>query len=147
MPKLQRPPGHHAVVPSFLVPGAGKVIAFLKRAFGAKLVDHYDLPDGSIAHAELLIGDSVIMCGDPELGAEARPACLSIYVDDGPAVDASYHRALDAGATSLNEPADQFYGYRTATVKDGGGNRWTIMAIVEKVSSEEAHRRAANELR
>ncbi len=91
--------------------------------------------DTPIVHAELMIGDSVVMLGD------AMPASLSYYVDDGDAVDATHRRALDAGATSVSAPEDQFYGYRSATVTDAGENRWTICAVVEQVSSEEMQRR------
>ncbi len=139
--KLPRPAGHHTVTPGFAIPNAGKVIAFLERAFGGKLVERYDGPNGIVFHAEMMLGDSAVMLGSGQPGEPERPASLSFYVDTGEAVDATYRRALDAGAKSLTEPKNQFYGYRSACVQDPGGNRWTICAVVEQVSAEELQRR------
>src|SRR5262245_55001091 len=143
MPKLPRPEGHHTITPGFAVANANKVLAFLQKAFGGKLIEKYDGPGGTIAHCEVRLGDSAVMFGEPMPGTAPMPAALSYYVDDGKAVDATYKKALEAGATSVMEPKDQFYGYRSATVKDVGGNRWTICAVVEEVSKEEIERRMA----
>jgi PhnB protein len=145
--KIARPQGHHTVTPGFAVTGAGKVMQFLERAFGGKVVDRYEGPGGVVFHAEVLIGDSVVMLGEAQPDAEhgAMPAMLSLYVDTGAEVDATYRRALDAGAKSVTEPQNQFYGYRSATVQDPGGNRWTVCAIVEELTPAQIQERMASQ--
>lgn len=140
MPRYPMPDRHHTITPGMVVPGCARLIDFLERAFGARVVDRYDGPDGHVAHAELAIGDAALMMGDPQPGFEPMPCMLSLYVDD---VDATYHRALELGASSLQEPANQFYGHRTARVQDPSGNRWAITAIVEQLSREDIERRMA----
>jgi PhnB protein len=139
--KIPRPEGHHVVVPSAVVPGAARVIGFLERAFGGKVVDRYEGPGGVVFHAEVLLGDSVVMLGEASDEHPAAPANLSYYVEDADAVQAVYARALDAGGRSVSAPATQPWGYRSACVTDPGENRWTICAIVEELSHDEIVRR------
>jgi PhnB protein len=141
MTTFKRPEGHHTITPGFVVQNAAKVINFLEQAFGGTLVERFNGPDGSVMHAEVKIGDSVVMLGETMPGMPSMPASLSLYVDDGAAVDATYKRALAAGATSETEPKNQFYGYRSATVRDMGGCKWNICAVIENVSHEEMQRR------
>ena len=134
------PEGYHTVTPYLVVPGVARLIEFLKQAFGA-VEAHAPMyrPDGGIAHADLRIGDSHIMLGEPMGQFPPMPAMLYLYVPD---VDAVYRRALQAGAASLTEPADQFYGDRNAGVKDPTGNAWWIATHKEDVPPEEMKRRA-----
>jgi PhnB protein len=137
---LPRPAGHHSLTPGMAVPGADKVLAFLEQAFGGKVLERYDAPGRKVAHAEVLVGDSVVMLGEasPEMN---MTAALSYYVPNGEAVDATYRRALEAGATVISEPKNQFYGYRSACVRDAGGNRWTICAVIEELTKAEIAQR------
>ena len=145
MPRFPKPPGHHTIVPGFAVVGAEKVLTFIQKAFGGEVVERYEGPGGSIMHCEVRIGDSVIMFGEanPAFGMDAMPASLAVYVDEGPDVDATYERALKCGGEAVMAPADQFYGYRSATLKDMGGNKWTLCAVVEQVAPQEIQRRMA----
>lgn len=134
------PRGHHMVVASFVVAHAAKTIEFLVAVFDAEVVDRYDGPGGAVAHAEILIGDSVVMCGEPSGDFPARPSMMSIYVED---VDAVYAKALAAGGTSKQAPADQFYGHRSARVVDPCGNEWSISKILETLTREQIEQRMA----
>jgi PhnB protein len=95
-------------------------------------------PDGKVAHAEVILGDSILMLGETTAEAKLQSAGIYLYVPD---VDATYRRALQAGATSVAEPADQFYGDRNARVRDAWGNFWGIATHVEDVPPEEMKRR------
>ncbi len=132
------PDGYHSVTPYLTVPDAAGLIEFLRRAFGAQEV-HRFTRDGAVSHAEVRIGDSVVMLGQAGGEWQPMPAALHLYVPDA---DAVYRRALQAGAASLREPADQFYGDRMAGVRDPAGNYWWIATHVEDVSPEEMRRRA-----
>jgi PhnB protein len=133
------PPGYATVTPYLCVADAAKLIEFLKQAFDAQLLFKMDGPGGRIMHAEMTIGDSRIMLAQPEPGKETH-AMIHLYLPD---TDAVYKRALAAGATSVREPADQFYGDRSAGVRDEFGNQWYIATHVEDVSEEEMQRRMA----
>jgi len=132
------PEGYHAVTPYLTVTDVAALIGFLQKVFDAELKEKFTRPDGGIMHAEVRIGDSIIMMGQANEQWKTRPGMLYIYVPD---TDATYRRALDAGATSLMEPADQFYGDRNAGVSDATGNYWWIATHVEDVSQEEMNRR------
>jgi uncharacterized glyoxalase superfamily protein PhnB len=134
------PEGLHSVTPYLIVQGIPGLIEFLKQAFDATELHHTKRPDGKIGHAEVKIGDSVVMMGESMDGYPPMPAMLYLYVAD---VDAVYRRAVRAGGTSLEEPADQFYGDRRAGVKDACGNMWYIATHKEDVSDEEIQRRFA----
>lgn len=135
------PPGYQTVVPSIVVKGTEEFMGFLATAFGATERMRFPMPDGTIAHAEVQIGDSVVMTAEATEQWGESPSSLHMWVPD---VDQAYKRALDAGATSEMEPADQFYGDRSATVRDKWGNRWSLSAHVEDVSDEEMERRMAD---
>ena len=142
MPKKVRPipKGYHTVTASLTQEDSGQTIEFCKKAFGAKLRMKMPSPNGKIMHAEVSIGDSVIMLGDASEEFEATRSSTHLYVDD---VDAAYERALQAGGESLSEPQDQFYGDRSAGVRDRFGNQWWMATHVEDVSMEEMQRRQA----
>ena len=133
------PDGYHSVTPYLAAPGIAKLIDFLKQAFGATEVERFSRPDGTVQHAEIKIGDSMVMLGEPQDASKAMPATLYVYVAD---TDATYQRAVQAGGRSLREPRDEFYGDRTAGVEDPLGNQWWIGTHIEDVSPEEIARRA-----
>ena len=136
------PEGYHSIQPYLYIRGAAHAIEFYKKAFGAQPLMEMPGPDGRIMHAEMRFGDSVIMLADeaPERGVfspeyyKGAPFCLAFYVED---CDAVYYQAIAAGAKSVREPADQFYGDRSAGVADPFGFQWYIATHVRDVSPEE----------
>jgi PhnB protein len=140
------PEGYHTLSPSLSVDNAAEAIEFYKRAFGATERGRMEGPGGTIAHAEIEIGDSVVMLADPfpqastkspkELGGTTTT--LFLYVED---TDAVYKQAIDAGATSEMEPDDMFWGDRFASVTDPFGHSWSIATHVEDLSEEEIRER------
>jgi uncharacterized glyoxalase superfamily protein PhnB len=133
------PQGYHTVTPYLVVSNVSKLIDFLKPAFGAEEMERQFRPDGSIAHAQVRIGDSIVMMGEPMNDGKLMPAMLHLYVLE---VDNWYKRAIDAGGLSLREPEDQFYGDRTCGIEDPAGNQWYISTHIEDVSPEEIAIRA-----
>jgi uncharacterized glyoxalase superfamily protein PhnB len=138
------PEGRGCVSPYLIVEGAARVIDLLRQAFGATELHRTARPDGAIMHAEVQIGDSVIMLAEANPQFPAMPAMVHVYVPD---VDAAYERALRAGATSQRAPENQFYGDRSAGVKDAGGNLWWIATHKEDVPPDELARRAEEAMR
>ena len=133
------PESYHSVTPFLMVQGAAKLLDFLTRAFEATPRHRMEHPDGTIMHAEVKIGDSVVMVSDARGKCQPMPCTLYLYVHDA---DAVYKRAVQAGATSTMEPADQFYGDRLAGVRDPAGNQWMIATHKEDVPPDEMKKRA-----
>jgi PhnB protein len=136
---LPVPTGYHTVTPYLAVSDAQSLVDFMVKVFDAKEREIIRTPDGQIRHAEVQIGDSIIMLGTTSSTYDTATATLYVYVDDA---DARYQKALAAGATSLREPTDQFYGDRHGGVKDANGISWWIATHIEDVPPEELARRA-----
>lgn len=142
------PDGYHSVTPYLIVNGAARAIEFYKIAFGATELFRMPGPHDRVMHAELKIGDSVIMLADePESGTHksaqslgGTPVSLMIYIED---VDKVFARAISAGAKETRAVQDQFYGDRSGNLVDPFGHMWTVATHVEDVSPEEMERRMA----
>lgn len=142
------PEGHHTVTPQLTMNDAAQAIEWYKKALGAQEVARAEGPDGKIMHAEIRIGDSLIMLNDAMGGSKGpkamggSPASLWVYVDD---CDALFNRAVGAGAHVAPGPmgqlADQFWGDRTGTFTDPQGYRWTIATHKEDLTPEEMKQR------
>jgi len=140
------PQGYHSVTPYLVVDGASRAIEFYKRAFGAVERFRMPAPDDKVGHAEIQIGDLVIMLSDPfpGMGSSApsgtqESAGLMLYVPD---VDAVFKQAVDAGATVTMPLDNQFWGDRYGKVRDPFGHSWHLATHVEDVSPEEMMKRA-----
>lgn len=142
------PEGHNSVSPYLIVDGAERALEFYKKAFGATEVMRHKGPEGKIGHAEVRIGDTIVMLADehPAFDAHApkqfggSPVSLHVYVEN---VDAVWKQAMDAGA-KIKRPLDnQFYGDRLGTLVDPFGHTWHLSSHIEDVSMEELGRRAA----
>ena len=134
------PDGYHTVSPYLTVENVPRLLDFVKQVFEAEEKEHLTQPDGSTTHAEVVIGDSVVMMGQARGEWKPMPGTLYVYVED---TDVVYKRALEAGASSIMEPADQFYGDRNAGVRDPLGNNWWIATHIEDVFPDEMQRRMA----
>ena len=135
-----KPAGYHTITPYLAVHGVARLIEFFEKAFDANVQERLSEPDGRVSHAGLRIGDSMLMLGEAPAGRAPMPCMLYFYVPD---TDAAYQRALAAGATTLREPADQFYGDRNAAVVDPSGNQIWLATHLEDVPLPELQRRAA----
>jgi PhnB protein len=143
-----KPEGYPSVSPYLCVDGAAAAIEFYGKVLGARERMRMGEPAGRIGHAELEIGDSIVMLSDefPEMNMRGpksiggTPVTLSVYVDD---VDATFATAISAGATELRAVEDQFYGDRSGQFLDPWGHRWSIATHVEDVAPDEMERRAA----
>lgn len=133
------PDGYHTVTPYLIVEGASSLIEFLKEAFDAEETERVGRPDGNIMHAQVRIGDSIVMLSDAMGDWKPMPTSIYLYMNDA---DATYQRALQAGGTSVMEPTNQFYGDRHGSVKDPAGNYWSIATHIEDVPREELAKRA-----
>ena len=141
------PEGYHTITPYLAVENASEAIDFYQRAFGAQERVRMDGPGGAIMHAELQVGDSMIMLSDPFPQSSTTPpkqlggtsVSIFAYVEN---IDDVYKQAIDAGASSLMEPDDMFWGDRFGSVQDPFGHSWTIATHIEDVEPEEMQRRS-----
>lgn len=148
MPKVRPiPKGYHIVTTGLAVQGADAFIKFCKKAFGAKEVLRLPAPDGSIMHAEIMIGDTRIMVGEenPSTGNKSAktlggsPASLHIYSED---CDKAFKKAVAAGATPLMPPTDMFWGDRYGRLMDPFGHSWGVATNIEIVTPAQMKKRS-----
>lgn len=141
------PPGYHTVTPYLILNDASRAIEFYKKAFGAQLVVRMDGPAGKIAHAEIKIGDSMLMLSDEMPGASGKsPHSLGgssvgifLYLEN---VDSVFNQAISAGAKAEMPPADMFWGDRFGKLIDPFGHQWALATHVEDLSPEEMQKRS-----
>ena len=139
------PPGYHSVTPYLVVNDAAKAIDFYKQAFGATELARMGGPGGKIGHAELKIGDSMIMLSDEMMGNRSpqsfggSPVSIFLYVEN---VDSTFSQAINAGAKSEMPPDNMFWGDRYGKLTDPFGHSWALATHVEDVAPEEMKKRA-----
>jgi PhnB protein len=144
------PDGYHSVTPYLIVDGAARALDFYKQALGAEELVRMPGPGGRVAHAEVRIGDSMVMLADENAQMGARgpkslggsPITLMVYVED---VDKVFARAVAAGATVERPIANQFYGDRTGGIVDPFGHKWYLATHIEDVSPEEMKKRMSEQ--
>jgi PhnB protein len=142
------PDNYPRVIPYLTIAGAGDAIDFYVTVLGAKERGRMPAPGGNVGHAELEIGDSMIMLADefPEMGGKSpksiggSPVTVMVYVED---VDSVFEKALDNGASAISKVEDQFYGDRSGTFEDPWGHKWHVASHVEDVPPDEMEKRAA----
>ncbi len=149
MPKKAQavPKEYHTVTPSIFVNGAAEAIDFYKKAFGAEERGRFEGPDGSIMHAEIKIGDSIMMLADemPDYGGKGpksfggTPVSFFLYRED---VDAAWKQAINAGGKEVQPLIDQFWGDRAGCLEDPFGHKWWLAQHLEDLSPEELRQRA-----
>ncbi len=138
------PDGYHTATPYLVVGDAARAIDFYKQAFGASELVRMGAPGGKIGHAELKIGDSMIMLSDEMMGNRSpqtlggSPVSIFLYVEN---VDSVFNQAIDAGAKSDAAPTDMFWGDRFGKLTDPFGHVWSIATHIEDVSPEEMEKR------
>ena len=141
------PAGHRTVTPYLTIRNGAKALEFYKKAFGATEIFKLMMPDGRLGHAEIRLGDSLIMLSDefPEYGGKApdtlggSPVSIHLYVED---VDAVFKKALAAGAKERKPVMDQFYGDRSGQLEDPFGHLWWVATHEEDIPPEELQKRA-----
>jgi PhnB protein len=141
------PEGFHTVTPHLVIKGAGEAIEFYKRAFGAEVLGRMDGPGGTVGHAELKIGDSIIFLADEFPGAPTKSpqtlggttGSLHLYVPD---VDAAFKRAIAAGGREIMAVTDMFWGDRFGQLQDPFGHSWSIATRKEVLTPQEVEERA-----
>ena len=142
------PEGYPQVIPYLSIQGAGKAIDFYSNVFGFEEIMRMGGPDDKIGHAEMKLGDSVIMLSDemPDMGNKSpktiggSPVTVCLYVED---VDSTYKKAIDNGAKEITPLDNQFYGDRSGQFEDPFGHRWNVSSHIEDVSPEEMEKRMA----
>jgi PhnB protein len=145
MPVSPIPPGYRSITPYLAIDGAIRALAFYAEAFGARERMRLEMPGGKIGHAEIEIGDFVVMLADPwpdgqfvAPRSDGVPVTIHLYVEDA---DAAFDRAVAAGAVPMQPMSTKFYGDRTGTLRDPFGHRWHLATHVEDVPEEEIERR------